>query len=132
MRLALGRFISLEGYRQIHLAHHRHYFTDDDPDYCRKHGSEWTFPKRATELITILLGDLLGRKVWQVNRGKQAAPPSGLRRRQGSRGRVAYYAAFAGALTVLGVWPCFLLYWILPLLTVLQVIVRWGALCEHT
>jgi hypothetical protein len=25
----------------------------------------------------------------------------------------------------------FLLYWLLPLLTIMQVIVRWGAICEH-
>lgn len=43
----------------------------------------------------------------------------------------AYFLGVAGLLTVTGQWISFLLYWVLPLLTVFQLIVRWGALCEH-
>ena len=34
-------------------------------------------------------------------------------------------------LSLTGTWHLFLLYWLLPLLTVFQLIVRWGALAEH-
>jgi fatty acid desaturase len=45
--------------------------------------------------------------------------------------RVAYYVVLAAVLTWTNMWVVFLLYWFLPLVTVLQVIVRWGAICEH-
>ena len=34
-------------------------------------------------------------------------------------------------LTWAGAWGLFLVYWLLPILTVSQLIVRWGAICEH-
>src|SRR5689334_15001884 len=37
--------LTVEGYAQVHLAHHRDYFSDKDPDFLRKSGEEWSFPK---------------------------------------------------------------------------------------
>jgi fatty acid desaturase len=34
-------------------------------------------------------------------------------------------------LTLVGGWSYFLLFWVLPLLTIFMAIVRWGAICEH-
>jgi fatty acid desaturase len=45
--------------------------------------------------------------------------------------RWGFYACLAGVLTVTHFWGVFLLYWVVPLLTVFQAIVRWGAICEH-
>ena len=36
-----------------------------------------------------------------------------------------------GTVTWFNAWAEFLIFWLLPLATVLQVIVRWGAICEH-
>ena len=45
--------------------------------------------------------------------------------------RPLYYVLTAGILTWARAWELFLLYWVLPILTVTQVFVRWGAICEH-
>ena len=45
--------------------------------------------------------------------------------------RPAYFGVWAVVLTLIGGWSEFLLYWLLPLLTVMQACLRWGAICEH-
>jgi fatty acid desaturase len=45
--------------------------------------------------------------------------------------RPVFYIVLSAILTLTGGWKLFLIYWLLPLFTVLQVIVRWGAICEH-
>jgi fatty acid desaturase len=45
--------------------------------------------------------------------------------------RPLYFVLVAATLTLTGAWGLFLLYWVLPIVTLSQVIVRWGALCEH-
>jgi fatty acid desaturase len=37
----------------------------------------------------------------------------------------------AAVLSVTHCWDILLLYWLLPIVSVSQVIVRWGAICEH-
>jgi len=125
--------VTLEGYRRVHLAHHQCYFTAADPDYRRKQGKEWTFPKRTAELLKLFLQDLTLLNLVTTLRGKQQAE-----NRSGKRTgalprwlRLGYYGLGAALITWLNGWPAFLIYWFLPLATVLQVIVRWGAICEH-
>ena len=36
--------LSVEGYAKIHVAHHKYFFTEKDPDFLRKNGADWTFP----------------------------------------------------------------------------------------
>ena len=124
--------IALEGYRRVHLAHHHHYFTEQDPDYRRKQGREWSFPQRARRFIWTIITDLVGMNIVRTFRGK-AAHDDSTRPLRGTPiwVRLVFYAVIATALTLTGTWPLFLLYWLLPLLTVMQVIVRFGAICEH-
>lgn len=126
--------LTVEGYAQVHLAHHAHYFTGDDPDHRRKSGEEWTYPMAPTRFLRLLLGDVLGLNVIKLVRGKKAAPGG----QPFARGeampkwlRPGYYLALAVLLTLTGSWSLFLLYWLLPLLTITQLIIRWGAVCEH-
>jgi fatty acid desaturase len=125
--------ITLEGYRRVHLAHHQCYFTGADPDYRRKQGREWTFPKRARELLKLFLQDLAVLNLLRVIKGKRAAAgtPAYWGPPLPAWVRLLYYASWAALLTWMGWWPLFLVYWLLPLVTVMQVIVRWGAICEH-
>jgi fatty acid desaturase len=125
--------LSVEGYRRIHLAHHQCYFTDKDPDYRRKQGLIWTFPQEARRLLATILKDLLGLTFLAFFKGKRAnlAPEPSRAIVTPAWVRLSYYAVVAGLLTWFHLWPVFLVYWILPLVTVLQVIVRWGAICEH-
>ena len=45
--------------------------------------------------------------------------------------RPTYFLVLVGVLTITGAWSVFLVYWLLPLLTITPVLVRWGAICEH-
>ena len=124
--------ISLEGYRRIHLTHHRKYFSDLDPDYRRKQGKEWTFPQSTRAFLLTLFCDLIGLSLVSTVRGKTPEKPA---EKKGTGPniviRLGFYGVIALALTYTNTWIYFLLYWIIPIATVLQVIVRWGAVCEH-
>jgi fatty acid desaturase len=127
--------LTLEDYRRIHLAHHQNYFTDRDPDYRRKQGEEWTFPQQVQLLLKSFLTDAFGLNFIRLLRGKGAIPGHQATKVQRSLTptviRVGFYVALASVLTAAHAWHWYLLFWILPLVTVLQVIVRWGAICEH-
>jgi fatty acid desaturase len=125
--------LSVEGYRKVHLAHHVHYFTEKDPDFLRKQGEEWEFPQPVFSFIKTLLRDASGLNLVRFVRGKgmprDASPAA--RDRTATAFRLTFYAGLAAALMTTGAWRLFLLYWLVPLLTVTQLIVRWGAICEH-
>ena len=129
---AFPLLITMEGYRRVHLKHHKFFFTDEDPDYLRKQGKEWTFPQKVRHFLLTLAKDLMGMNIARNFKGKRVDVDA----RREHRGtpiwvRLIEYALIAVALTLTGGWPYFLLYWILPLFTVMQVIVRFGAICEH-
>ncbi|MGR8946458.1 MAG: fatty acid desaturase [Gammaproteobacteria bacterium] len=125
--------ITLQGYRHVHLTHHRKYFTADDPDYLRKQGHEYNFPQKPHGFLFTVIKDLIGLNLIATVRGK--APSNNLgdeNREPVNRAlQLGFYAALATALTATNTWYYFLLYWFLPIVTVLQVIVRWGAICEQ-
>jgi fatty acid desaturase len=126
--------LTVEGYAQVHLAHHRDYFSAKDPDYLRKSGEGWSFPKSRRELAWLFLTDAVGINTLKLIRGKKHSNENvafARRHRLPRWLRPAYYILAAGILTWAGAWEVFLLYWVLPILTVTQVFVRWGAICEH-
>ena len=126
--------LTVEGYAQVHLAHHRDYFNASDPDFQRKSGDEWSIPIRPIDLAKLFLMDLLGINTLKLIRGKQpvAENMAFARRHRVPRWlRPAYFVSVAALLTLSGTWMLFLVYWLLPIVTITQVMVRWGALCEH-
>ena len=126
--------LTVETYAQIHLAHHRDYFGKTDPDFARKSGRDWTFPMPAGRLASLLLKDLLGLSVISLFKGKAAAIEYQEFKRPNATPkwvRPAFLVSLAIALTLLHAWFYFAVLWVLPLLTVMSAIVRWGAICEH-
>lgn len=126
--------LTVEGYAQVHLAHHRDYFSAKDPDFLRKSGEEWSFPKTPIAVARLFLGDISGINTLRLIRGKRESPQGVAfvrRYRIPTWVRPLYFSVLAGALILTGTWGIFLLYWVVPILTVSQVIVRWGAICEH-
>ena len=126
--------LTVEDYAQVHLAHHRDYFTEKDPDYLRKSGPDWSFPMKPSHLAKLFLMDLCGINTIKLIRGKKESPQGYAFKRpfQAPKWvRPLYFAIVIAVLTVTGAWPLFLLYWLLPIATLSQVIVRWGAICEH-
>ena len=124
--------LTVEGYAQVHLSHHKYFFTEKDPDFLRKSGPEWTFPMSGSSLGKLLLTDLFGLNVWRLVKGKKLQGEAFKRPNPTPKWvRLGFYAFLASIFTATHTWEVFLLYWVVPLLTVFQAIVRWGAICEH-
>lgn len=126
--------ISIEGYSKIHLRHHRFYFTQQDPDFLRKNGEDWTFPMKPGQLAKLFLADVSGLSFLRfVTKREKFVDDGSFKRRNPTPGwlRLSFLAVLATVLTLVGGWGYFLLYWMLPMVTVLFAIIRWGAICEH-
>ena len=124
--------LTVENYAQVHLSHHKYFFTDKDPDFLRKSGPDWIFPMQPWRFALLILSDLAGLNVWRLLKGKRLEGNAFKRPHPTPKWiRLTFYGAVAIALTVTNTWHLFLLYWLLPLVTVFQVIVRWGGVCEH-
>jgi fatty acid desaturase len=133
--LAWPLFITTRAYRGSHFAHHRHVNTEKDPDLMRKQNSEWEFPKTWRALAILLLKDAVGLNTYQQL--LEAADLSDPKEQQSRRfepygwARVLYYAVVLAGVTYFRVWPLFLLFWIVPLLTWLKMILRIRSIAEH-
>ena len=139
--LAWPLFITVRGYRVNHFAHHRKPNTDEDPDWVRKRRApdEWRFPMRWPQLAALLLKDLCG---WNSKRlltdlatfsgggsGFAQARPGPARWYLAAR--LGLYAAAALAFTLFELWTGFLVYWAVPLLTWLVLVLRVRSIAEH-
>jgi len=125
---------SVENYAQVHLAHHKFFFSKDDPDIIRKSGEEWTYPKSLLQFAKIVLTDLLAMNLITLIKGKKVASDTEIFKRPRilpKWSQAVYFLAFMVLFTATHTWSVFLLYWCLPLLTFTQVFIRWGAICEH-
>jgi fatty acid desaturase len=128
--------LTVEGYAQVHLAHHKYFYTEKDPDYARKSGPEWSIPMSHGQFAGMFLQDILGINTLRLIRSKKAnidGIRDEFRRRHPTSQwvRPTFWTIVAVTLSYSGGWVYFLLYWILPLLTVAQCFVRLGALSEH-
>lgn len=151
---ALGRFIGMVGgvsmctYRVTHRLHHNHLYGADDPDTAI-HGG---YPRGKAYLLDKLARDLAGLNAWKTfayffgapainaDTDRQLRPlddTSPQLRAAARRDRWCVVAFHVGApLLALagGGGRGLLMYavlWLLPLLTVLQPILRLRAICEH-
>lgn len=123
---------TIEGYRQNHLAHHQHTNTERDPDWAAKFGTTaFTFPQRAWVMSLNILGYLIA-----VNSLRDLAHilPRVARIKQTARYRLlrlGYYLGAASLITVLGIWKGFLLYWIVPYMTLFLLFLYVRSVAEH-
>jgi fatty acid desaturase len=126
--------VSVATYARIHLTHHKYFFTEKDPDIIRKSGKNWTFPMPVWDLMVIFIKDISSLNLIKTIAGKNQKENTLNIKRLGPSYpwlRLAYFIAWVIFLTFTHGWTIFLIYWILPLVTFLQVFVRLGAICEH-
>ena len=151
---AVGRFIGMTSaismctYRVVHRLHHNNLYTDDDPDTAI-HGG---YPRGRAYLWKKLGQDTIGWNAWKTfayffgapainDETKRAARPlddTSPQLRKAARDDrwfvVAMQVALPLACLAAGGWrglAQYALFWIVPLLTVLQPILRLRAICEH-
>jgi fatty acid desaturase len=123
---------TVDGYRQNHLAHHQHTNTDKDPDWAVKLGKvPFTFPQRVWVVTLNLLGYVVAvnslRDLAQILPRVSAAKQTG----RYKLARLGYYLAVAVLITLLGAWKGFLLYWVVPYLTLFFLFLYVRSVAEH-
>lgn len=126
--------VTVRNYAKVHLAHHKFYFSALDPDFHRKSGEDWVFPMKISHAIKLFFKDISGLSFFGTVTGKANNKATPLFNRPNPTPkwlRVIYYLVAAALLTHFGLWQVFLLYWVIPLVTVFQVIIKFGAICEH-
>jgi fatty acid desaturase len=140
--------ISMCTYRVTHRLHHNHLYGEEDPDTAI-HGG---YPRGRAYLWRKLLADLCGLNAWKtyayffgapaineitgnlVRPLDDTAPHLRAAARQDRWLVVAFHALAPGLAWGIGGWSSLAWYaalWLLPLLTVLQPILRLRAICEH-
>jgi fatty acid desaturase len=125
--------ITVGDYAGVHLSHHKYFFTEDDPDFLRKSGADWNFPMPPVHLAKLFLSDFLGLTFIKLVMSKRLDGAHSFKRPHPTAKwvRPVYYLVAAALLTYMGTWLVFLIYWVLPLMTVFAAIVRLGAITEH-
>lgn len=148
---AIGRLvgsiagISMCTYRVIHRLHHNHLYGPQDPDIAL-HGG---YPRGTWYLVKRLLKDVTGQTAWKTysyffgapalnastNVAQRPLDDTSAALRSAARrdrwGVLAFHAAAPAAAFALGYGWQYLVLWVLPLVTVLQAILRVRAICEH-
>lgn len=138
--------LSMRTYRVIHRLHHNHLYTELDPDTAL-HGG---YPRGRAYLVKKLLKDLGGLTAWKTYAYFLGGAPalntqtsvairplddtSSKLREEARADRNAVVIFHASAL-ILSAWSGFflefLVLWLLPLITVVQAILRLRAIAEH-
>ena len=151
---AAGRLTGMAGaismctYRVIHRLHHNNLYTEDDPDTAI-HGG---YPRGTAYLWKKLGQDAIGWNAWKTfayffgapalnvatNRAARPLDDTSPQLRTSARADRWFVVAFQLALPLgcfaFGGWRGLAQYgvlWLLPMLTVLQPILRLRAICEH-
>ena len=126
--------LTIEDYSQAHLSHHKFFMSDQDQDLYRKSGKNWQFPMRTSHLLKLFLADIICLNLWKMIKGKKLnIDTNNFKRPNRSPNwvRPVYFLLMALIISYTHSWGIFLLFWVVPLLTFGQVILRWGAICEH-
>lgn len=123
--------VSLANYRYNHFAHHQFTNTDKDPDWIRKKGEDWLFPKTPWQILMLFLKDALGFNVIGHLRGvREMSGNSKIGPLRPALRLLGYLSLLAAAIAT-ATWPLFLLYWLLPTVSWLQVVLRLRSMAEH-
>lgn len=119
---------NVDGYRRVHMAHHREEFGPEEPDLALYAG----YPITPASLRRKLGRDATGRTGWKLLRAQVAGWRSpDPRSRRTLRRILAVQLVMAVAATVAGYPLFYWLLWLAPYLTVWRVINRLRSIAEH-
>jgi fatty acid desaturase len=128
-------FAEAESYRSNHMLHHRHLNSFADPDWQAKRSrSEFQFPQTRARFVARLLSYFtfypgIRDIVWFAGRfRKQPGKPTPIARRLT---RIGFYLGVSVALTALGLWWHFVLFWLVPYLTTFWMFQYIRSVAEH-
>ena len=133
--LAWPLFFTLEGYRKSHLNHHKYTNTIEDPDWKIRQNSEWEFPMKKSKLSVFFIKDILGISLLfekckdilrfcfnkKIDYGYSKF----------SLMRVTYYMVIVAIFAYSGWILEFFIYWVVPLCTWTEALVRLRNISEH-
>lgn len=126
---------TMHAYRRNHWPHHRHVNMTGDPDWEGKQTDEWQFPKRPSALAKLLLEDLAGigfvKFVVKVARLPRADSTDRRCLRRFNVARACFLIAAVVVITALGGWRPFLLFWVVPFVTWMQLAFHIRSIAEH-
>ena len=126
--LGFPGFTTTDGYRRVHMAHHREEFGPDEPDFALYAN----YPVAAASLRRKLMRDATGRtglKLLRQQLRSLNAPDALARNTQRKIWALQFAMLAAGVLA--GAWWLYPAFWLLPYLTVWRVINRLRSIAEH-
>jgi fatty acid desaturase len=132
-------FFTINGYRSMHLRHHKYVNTDDDPDLVRRKGKwDWIFPKGKTDLYKMFIMDIFALNTFQYikkiffykNDDKLKEDYKRVHMRTYLL-QFTYYAFLFIILFYTNNIQNYILFWIIPMLTWLKFAKRVRAMAEH-
>jgi fatty acid desaturase len=132
-------FISVEGFRKFHVAHHQHTNLEGDGNrelwYTHQDGelvADWQYPKSRLGLAAVLLKRaMVITGLWWMTRGLLSSIV--VRERPAVIVlRYTYFASLAAVMTLTSSWSLFLWYWLVPYCTWHTAIQYARLICEHS
>lgn len=142
--LAWPLFLCLRKIRKAHLAHHLYLKTDMDPEAGHLKYSEFQFPKPVSKLILTFVRDLLGInycKYFLLKLKNKILSPKTLSESSSAISddgtliiklvKIIYYTIIGASILYMGWELDFLLYWVIPYMTIFQALNRLRLSTEH-
>lgn len=130
-------FISLDSYRKTHQLHHQYSLTEKDPTHTRKSDvSIYNFPKKNSlsfiiELLQILCGYGVYLAISDLIRNRKNGPkPQTHHLIRFLKGMG--FVCFLLLLNKFHYLNIYLIYWVLPCLTILPLLNYWRTISEHS
>lgn len=132
-------FFTINGYRSMHLRHHSHVNTMEDPDLVRRQGKwDWVFPKTKKQLYSLFLMDISGLNTLQYFKKLFFYQHDQKLKNDYKKISIFHYWAQAIYYLILFVvlflsdnLTNYFLFWVIPMLTWLKFAKRIRAMAEH-
>lgn len=131
--IAWPLFKSLEEYDQQHRSHHKFLGATGDPNFNLLRYEEFQFPMKQSKLASILIRDLLGVNFVLYRMKGLLKKPSVLFKKivMWNLERLVFVVIFLVGAIYLDVWQQVLLFWVVPLITYFQFLLRVTLISDH-